>query len=164
MKQITAAYEAGDVARLLEIEAAWLLELPVQADEAGRARRFKQLTLANKELRRQLRALTARLKALKQSLGRVVAKKKRRSAYVPVTEGDIFVRQLERELGEFRAVRDFARSFASGAISLAEFLRGPRVPRSEVDDVTELILDMLDGNEDVYEAERPRRRTKRRQR
>ncbi|HYJ08944.1 MAG TPA: hypothetical protein VEX18_08040 [Polyangiaceae bacterium] len=60
MKQVTRAYEEGDLARLVELENAWQSE---QASEVGDPeRRCRELERTNRELLDQVRALTRQLR------------------------------------------------------------------------------------------------------
>jgi hypothetical protein len=134
MKEVTRAYESGDVARLVEIERTWLARSPAVDRELDVARRVAELLAANKELRRQLRTLTAELKELKQSIvGAAPARRGARKSS-PRTEVDELIGQMERELTELRTIRDFAQSFADGEIGIAEFMLGPAVPGEEEDE------------------------------
>jgi hypothetical protein len=164
MKDITRAYEAGDVARLLEIERSWLAAVPLDDDPGGLLRRIAGLLGANTELRKQLRTLTAQLKTLKQAVPPAPTQKKRRSRTAPteLSETDLLVRDLERELGKARSLRDFARSFVDGTIDIDEFLRGPVAARpSNEDELLELLAEMLADAGEPDIDERRGRRTKR---
>lgn len=156
MKEVTRAYETGDVARLVEIEREWLAAVPVRDHEDELGRRVAQLLQANKELRRQLRALTAELKELKHSVpGMAPARRRGGGApFNPTAQVQRAIEEMERELGQLQLLRDFAQSFLDGEISLTEFLLGP--PMSAEDDPFEqLLAEMM---EEVLEAQRPRQR------
>jgi hypothetical protein len=140
MKEVTHAYESGDVARLVEIERTWLAQSPVPERELDVARRIGELLAANKELRRQLRALTAELKELKQSVPGIAPARRGARKSSPRSEVDEMIEQMERELGELRTLRDFAQSFADGEIGVAEFMLGPVVPGEEGEDPFEQML------------------------
>jgi hypothetical protein len=74
MKAVTRAYQDGDLARLLELETAWLsAESPSAADEDESERRCASLERTNRELKKQVRGLEAELRALKSSGPVVVA-------------------------------------------------------------------------------------------
>jgi hypothetical protein len=162
MKDITRAYEAGDVARLLEIERSWLAAAPLADDPGGLLRRIAGLLGANTELRKQLRTLTAQLKSLKQDVPRPARKARGRAAPGELSETELFVRELERELGKVRSLRDFAHSFAEGRIGIDEFVRGPRpAGTSSEDELLELLSQVLDDVEEPEPYERPARRAKR---
>jgi hypothetical protein len=126
MKDATRAFEAGDVARLIELERSFLASVPIGDDPADLVREAGQVARANTELRRQLRALTAEHKQLKLSTpfrievpagdgarARAFAELERRLA------------GSQREVDEFRLLRDFVRRFATGGMGLAQFLVGP---------------------------------------
>jgi hypothetical protein len=140
MKEVTRAYEGRDVARLVEIERTWLARAPAPDRELDVARRVTELLSANKELRRQLRALTAELKELKQSLPSSPSPRRRGKASERRSEVDELIQQAERELGELRQLRDFAQRFADGHINITEFLLGPELLSDDDDDPFEQML------------------------
>jgi hypothetical protein len=164
MKEVTRAYESGDVARLVEIERTWLAQAPVPDRELDVARRISELLAANKELRRQLRGLTAELKELKQStVGHSTPR--RRGAREPRSEVDEMVAHLERELAELVAIRDFAQRFADGDIGITEFLLGPEPLDGEDDPFDQMLAEVLEAMAAdaprARKAPRARRRQKR---
>jgi len=165
MKEVTRAYESGDVARLVEIERTWLAQAPVPDRELDVARRISDLLAANKELRRQLRGLTAELKELKQSIPATAPARRGARKSSPRSEVDELIGQMERELGELRSVRDFAQSFANGEIGIAEFMLGPAVPGEEAEDPFEQMLaEVLEAMADAPRSRKapPARRRQRR--
>lgn len=153
MKEVTRAYESRDVARLVEIERTWLAQAPVPEREDDIARRVTELLSANKELRRQLRALTAEVKDLKHSVPGLSTPRRRGKAYAPRSEVDEMVEQAERELAELRKMRDFARRFADGDMSITEFLLGPGLAGDEEDPFDQMLAEVLDA---MAGARRPR--------
>lgn len=164
MKDITRAYESGDVARLLEIERSWLAAMPVaEDDQGGVLRRVAALLGANTELRKQLRALTAQLKNLKQQAPQPPPRRRRsRAEAAAPSETDRLVSQIERELEKVRALRDLAQSFRDGRIGLDELLRGPVSPRSsQEDELLELLAQVIEEAQEAEPYER-RRAAKRR--
>jgi hypothetical protein len=159
MKEVTRAYESGDVARLVEIERTWLAQAPLPERELDVSRRITELLSANKELRRQLRALTAELKEIKQSVPGMSAP--RRRAGRPGTahsEVDQMIGQIERELGELRALREFTQRFADGDMSVTEFLLGPELAHDQDDPFEQMLAEVLDAMGDA-----PRQRGRGRQ-
>lgn len=161
MKEVTQAYESGDVARLVELDRTWLAQTPIPEREHDVERRVTELLSANKELRRQLRALTAELKELKQSaIG--LSTPRRRGARANVrSEVDEMVSHIEREVREITAMRDFAQRFADGDVSITEFLLGPELEDAE-DPFEQMLAEVLEAMADPSAARRgPRRRQKR---
>jgi hypothetical protein len=164
MKEITRAYEAGDVARLLELERNWLAHTPPADDPDGLLRRVARLLGANTELRKQLRALTAQLKSLKQSLPRAPVSKKRRSrsAASEPSETEVLLGELERELDKVRTLRDFAQSFVEGRIDIDDFVRGPVAARaSNEDELLEFLAQIIEEAREPEPHERRGRRARR---
>jgi hypothetical protein len=141
MKEVTRAYEIGDVARLVELERSWLAA-PVPCEPDQDVERGTQLLLqANQELRRQLRALNAEVKSLRDSVA-VAFGPARGPRGRSAGEGaqDWLLSELERELMEMQSLRDFARAFLNGDVSLSEFLLGPPAPLDEQLDRAEQFL------------------------
>jgi prefoldin subunit 5 len=165
MKEVTRAYESGDVARLVEIERTWLAQAPVPERELDVARRITELLAANKELRRQLRSLTAELKELKQSaIGFSTPRRRGARANAARSEVDEMVAHFERELADLETVRDFAQRFADGEIGIGEFLLGPELEEGEHDPFEEMLAEVLEAMADAprpRKAPRPRRPQKR---
>jgi hypothetical protein len=145
MKEVTRAYESRDVARLVEIERTWLAQAPAPDREIDVARRVTELLSANKELRRQLRALTAELKQLKQSLPSSPAPRRRGKASARRSEVDELIEQVEHELDELRQLRDFAQRFADGHMSITEFLLGPELGSDDEDPFEQMLAEVLEA-------------------
>lgn len=124
MKEVTRAYELGDVARLVELERSWLAAPATCEPEQDIARNTELTLQANQELRRQLRELNAELKALRDSVAGALGAPR---GLRPRSERsqDWLLSELERELSEAQTLRDFARGFLTGDVSLSEFLLGP---------------------------------------
>jgi hypothetical protein len=69
MKEVTRAYQDGDLARLLELEKAWLAAEETPVDGQGETeRRCSSLERTNRELKKQLRELENELRELKHSV------------------------------------------------------------------------------------------------
>jgi hypothetical protein len=163
MKEVTQAYESGDVARLVEIERTWLAQAPVPDRESDVARRIAELLSANKELRRQLRALTAEVKEIKASVPGM--QPRRRRGGPARSELDEMLAQMEREVTELRTLRDFAQRFADGDMSVTEFLLGPELLHADDEDpFDQMLAEVLDAMGDAprqRKAPGSRRRGKR---
>jgi len=146
MKEVTRAYETGDVARLVELDRTWLAATPARAQGEDVARRTAELIQANKELRRQLRALTAQLKELKQSVPGAGSVKQRgaRAQGAQASHGEHVAREMERELAQLQTLRDFAQRFLEDEISITEFLLGPPLAADEEDPFDQILAEMLE--------------------
>jgi hypothetical protein len=156
MKEVTRAYERGDVARLVELERSWLSVPPPCEPDQDLERKTEVLLQANQELRYQLRALNAELKSLRDSVAPAGARGKRGRGGDGVPEW--LLSELERELGEVHALREFARGFLNGEVSLTEFLLGPPLGFDEALDRTEqFIADAFGGEGPCGRGRRQRR-------
>jgi hypothetical protein len=125
MKEVTRAYELGDVARLVELERSWLAAPSPCEPEEDITRSTEQMVQANQELRRQLRELSAELKALRDSVAGALGPARGARGRSSESSPDWLLGELERELAEVKTLRDFARGFLTGDVSLSEFLLGP---------------------------------------
>jgi hypothetical protein len=95
MKELTRAYEDGDLARLLELESAWQSER-VLASEADAEARCRELERINRELLKQVRHLTRELRDVKRDA--------RQASPGPLER---VVERANRELAELTSIRDF---------------------------------------------------------
>lgn len=125
MKQVTVAYQDGDLARLVEIERAWASSEAAPPDDGDEAidRQVAARERTNAELRTQLRSLERELRALRASAEGKLAKEVQRHG-----DGDYLTpiaAEADEELRSMRQVRDFIRAFRDGQISLEELLDGP---------------------------------------
>ncbi|HKO92008.1 MAG TPA: J domain-containing protein [Polyangiaceae bacterium] len=145
MKEVTRAYELGDVARLVELERSWLAAALPNEPDAELARRTAQLLEANRELRQQLRALSAELKALRDSVGASLGARGAKQRGANDWTSELLFAELERELGEVKALRDLARSFRAGEIGLSEFLAGPAWAEDELERAERLFEEALES-------------------
>jgi hypothetical protein len=162
MKEVTQAYANEDLAKLLELERTWLAQ-GATSDEDELEGRSARLLAHNGELRRQLRALTARLKALKQSLPGVSWPRGRRAASGAEMASEV-LGELERELGYIEKLRDAARELRDGRSTVSEFLAGPRPAQAEQEEaLNELFEEMLEELlEHAHQEERRRPHARRR--
>ena len=111
MKQVTRAYEEGDLARLVELENAWQSE---QATELGDPeRRCRELERINRELLDQVRALTRQLRDHRRAA-------REESMGLPPRE---LVEQAEQELDDLEALCELLGQFRDGRITLADLKR-----------------------------------------
>jgi chromosome segregation ATPase len=126
MKEVTRAYRDGDLARLLELESAWLAEekAPVEAaDEVDR--RCANLERTNRELKRQLRELEDELRELKSSLPVLAASELGLRSKNGAARVEAMIAETEVGIKGLHDLRDFVRSFVDGKITLDEFMLGP---------------------------------------
>lgn len=113
MKQVTRAYEDGDLARLIELENAWQSERSLaEGDSEARSRELERL---NRELLDQLRDVTRELRDAKRDL---------RDASLSYPSEELF-ELASFELDELEAIRDAVRRFRDGKLSLSDLMRGP---------------------------------------
>jgi hypothetical protein len=114
MKQVTRAYEEGDLARLIQLESAWESEQapPGSGDPEVRCRELLRL---NRELLDQVREVTRQVRDAKRELAAS------RLSYPP----EDLVELAHAELDDFEGIRDLLRSFRDGKISLSDLTHGP---------------------------------------
>jgi hypothetical protein len=121
MKEVTRAYESGDLARLLEIEKRWAAFAAVDSTDAeAAAEQVLERTVA--ELKEQLRELFAGLKALKRSDPYRAAEHLRRVAATGVDPAEAFVAAAEADLNRLRDIGNCLHAFVAGRLSWEDLL------------------------------------------
>ena len=118
MKEVTRAFEQGDLARLIELERAWQSER-VLAGEGDSERRCRELERINAELASQSKQLASALKVAKRELKG------------PLGQLDELFEQATGELDHIATICEFVKLFRDGKISLAAFARGPGAPSNQ---------------------------------
>lgn len=117
MKQVTRAYEDGDLARLIELEGAW--QSAEEAAPSGDPElRCRELEQSNRELLDQLREVTRQLRDAKRELA------ESELSYPP----EDIVELAHHELDDIEGVCELLRSFREGRISISDLTDGP-LPR-----------------------------------
>jgi hypothetical protein len=134
MKELNRAYEEGDVARLLYIEARWLANEGIDTAAADGERRLAALERTMAELRDQLRTLDRELREARRADPRRVFG----GPFASTRGGDAsgvesMLTALERSLQQFEQARDFIGAFRDGKLTIGELLQGP--PSFEEQDV-----------------------------
>jgi hypothetical protein len=147
MKEVTRAYEDGDLARLLELESSWQSEQAVSENGDSLAR-CRELERVNRELLDQVRRLTRQIRDLKREA-------------LDASMGlapDELAEQASRELDELEEICRFVEKLRDGKLSAAELERGPR--SLEVDDELELLEQLFSAY--VSDSEPSQQRSRRR--
>lgn len=149
MKEITRAYQDGDLARLLELERTWMLgrELsPASEENSEIERRVESLERTNEALRAQLDQLTWELKELRRSpQAELLSQTERAAKGSGMTPVEWMVQEASAQLDHLRELVGFVTSFRDGQIDLDAFLRGPSFlhdPEDSEDDLMSLLLDL----------------------
>jgi hypothetical protein len=165
MKEVTRAYEEGDFARLVQIEAAWLRGEKAHFSAESEDARCARLERVVEELRRQLATLTREIDEVRRTSPlRALADEMRRLGMIggrrrdPI---DALFGAAEKDVARLREVRDFVRSFCERKISLAAFLEGPP-PRGLLAelDLSDAIAAMLGQASADQRGSRQRRRAR----
>ena len=151
MKELTRAYQDGDLARLLELERIWLVagELPAARDELDE--RCATLGRTNAGLRSQLDQIKVELKALRRSPQAVLLSDLERSVRLRGEDQLASAIQEAQEHGDhLRELLAFIGKFRDGEIDLDELLAGPPSARDAQgpDDP-----DYLDDLDDLFDFE-----------
>jgi hypothetical protein len=125
MKEVTVAYQAGDFARLVELERSWAEQESVAAPGEDREARIEALVKAIGELKRQLKGLEKDVRAVRATHEwKVTAELKRQSK-----KGDPIAKVREQANAEVQPLRDthaHLRRYEAGEITLEDLLAGPR--------------------------------------
>ncbi len=117
MKQVTRAYEDGDLARLVELESAWQGEQAL-SDSGDPELRCQELERLNRELLKQLREVTRQLRDAKRELSEI-------SLTYPSAE---LVELATLELDDVEGICELLRRVRDGKISISDLMDGP-LPR-----------------------------------
>lgn len=117
MKQVTRAYEDGDLARLVELESAWQSDQTLSGSGDPELRCL-ELTRLNRELLDQLREVTRQLRDAKRELLEV-------ELTYPSVE---LVALASLELDDVEGICELLRRFRDGKISISDLTDGP-LPR-----------------------------------
>jgi hypothetical protein len=120
MKEVTRAYEDGDLARLLELESSWQSEQSV-SDAGDSIARCRELERINRELLDQVRRLTRQTRDLKRDALEAAM------GLSPVELAE----QASRELDELDEICRFIEKLRDGRMTAAELARGPRSLRGD---------------------------------
>jgi len=126
MKQASAAYRSGDLARLLEIEASMHGRSAGEASPADSTlRRCADLERMNRELAGQLKALERALADLRQQSPTTMARVMGLDLEHGADPAAVLIEALRAETERLRQLHDFVASFRDGRIDLSRFLAGP---------------------------------------
>lgn len=109
MKELTRAYEEGDLARLLELEATWQTE-QVVAETSEPVARCQELERINRELLKQVRQLTREVRDTKRDA-------REESRGLPPDE---LVEQATFELDALQELCNWLQRFRDGKMTLVE--------------------------------------------
>jgi hypothetical protein len=117
MKDLTRAYERGDLARLLELENEWQASRAPAAGEGDSLARCQELERTNRELLKQVRQLTRELKGTKDDA-------RAGAGVAPFGSIDRTAARAARELDRLEALCELVREFKRGSRTLAELSLG----------------------------------------
>lgn len=169
MKELTRAYQDGDLARLIELEKIWLVagELPAARDELNELDdRCATLGRTNAALRSQLDQIKKELKDLRRSPQAVLLSDLERSARLRGEDQlASTISEAQAHVDHLRELLAFITEFRDGKIDLDELLTGPPSARNQApgnddnyedfDDLAD-VADLLDLEEMFMNAPKPR--------
>ncbi len=171
MKEVTRAYQDGDLARLIELERVWLAGAPrgSDSDEDETERRCSSLEQMNRELKRQLKELDAKTRELKRSSAAEFATELGLGSRHGDAQLGGLLSTLENEIEALRKTRDFVQSFVDGKITCAQFIAGPANGQNtdpdddfDVAELADFLADILMPSGFDAPGPRPPRRRRRR--
>jgi hypothetical protein len=125
MKEVTRAYEQGDLARLLELERLWCSAGAEVSAPDRETELIAALERTVRELKAQLRSVLDELRALRRSDEFHAAKGFRQAQDAGVDPLVEVLEETETVVQVLREVRDLALAFSAGKIAFAEFFAGP---------------------------------------
>lgn len=152
MKDITAAYRRGDLAKLLEIERRWLgaerrpgaAAAPATDDET--LEQAVALERGNDELRAQLAELDRLLRSARRAPETKLAKSFQAAERDGVDERELAAANEARTgIATLRELLAFVERFARREISLHEFMSGPAGARDPYEEALEEITAMAEA-------------------
>ncbi|MEM7727307.1 MAG: J domain-containing protein [Cyanobacteria bacterium P01_A01_bin.45] len=130
MKEINAAYQEGDLARLLEIEKQHQVGEKISGNgEDGLSKRCNLLEKDNEFLKEQYDNLKQELRSVKRTPEGTMVSDFRRAKKEGVDPIAMMIEQVESETEVISSIRDFIRDFKDKKVSIKEFLQGPPVLR-----------------------------------
>lgn len=126
MKDLTGAFESGDLARLVELERTLAVKsaAPDEPRETPE-RHVQRLAQANLELTRQLKELKDQLKRIKEDCPFTLDLRLRDPARLGRDELDQMVLERHMEVERAAKIREFIAMFAAGRMKVSDFLKGP---------------------------------------
>lgn len=135
MKEVNAAYQRGDLARLLEIEKQYdvgeIIDL-TNADDL--TIRCKQLDRENELLKEQQVAIQKEMREMKKSQPGLMLKEYQTLKKQGVEPIEELMAEAENNLENMQIIRDFVLSFSNKEITVEKFKRGPALKKMYVDD------------------------------
>lgn len=128
MKQVTRAYEDGDLARLIELESAWQTQLadPGAGDADARCRELERV---NRELLDQIRQLTRQIRDTKREAQEAFG-----------GSPDELIASATEELDDIQALCELLRDFRDDRLTLAELKRRTSPSEDELELLEALML------------------------
>jgi len=152
MKEVSRAYEDGDLARLLELKRTWMSGVEIAAASDDPQHRCAKLERMNLVLRGQLGALSKAARELRRSPQARLLRELRHAA---ATTGQdpiaAMIAETREEMERLRELRDLVASFRDGKITVDELARGPQSMRS-AEPFPDLDADFADPNDAAFEA------------
>lgn len=125
MKDLTQAFESGDLARLVELERTLAVRASGQVTRETPERLAQNLSQSNKELRKQLGELKVELDRLKEDCPFSLDLRLRDPARLARDELDQLVLGRHLEVERAAKTREFVALFAAGRMKVADFVKGP---------------------------------------
>lgn len=137
MKELTQAYHAGDLARLIALERLWMVPEDLgqgailRAEDGELDRRCAQLEATNRALRTQVDAVKKELRALRRSpQAAFLAELKRLTMRSKEAPAQAWLELLRAQREELGTLLNFVLRYRDGQLDLRDLQRGPQVERS----------------------------------
>lgn len=131
MKELTQAYQAGDVAKLLSLEQKWLPSAAIMRNEdvqteSDIARRCAQLERTNQALRSQLDHIQRALRSLRRTPQAAFLSDLRQHSGVHRQDpAQQWISALQQQKQVVERVLTFVRAYHEGTIDIEAFSQGP---------------------------------------
>ncbi|HEY5958964.1 MAG TPA: hypothetical protein VIV60_20535 [Polyangiaceae bacterium] len=141
MKEITRAYEEGNLARLMDLERQWLTGTPIAGPTDSDAERCAKLEESVAELKRQQQTLQAEMREVRaRSPFSMLFGRKRATLADRARQLEVLVANAREDLRSLQSIRNHVQAFSTKKISLAKFIRGPKELEVDLDELYEAAL------------------------
>lgn len=151
MKEVTKAYNDGDLARLVELEKSWGLNAATDSNIDVEAR-CVELERMITELRLQAKELDREKRRLRQD--------EKSTMFFGSMDG--MVEAARAGVAELEALRDFVKNFRDGKMTLEQFLAGPTREIDAHEEAIERLMESLLRDLAAQGSPRPKRGNSRR--
>jgi hypothetical protein len=160
MKELTLAYESGDLAGLIELERTWELEREGTETLGASIKTLRHLERTIRDLEDQRLEILRELREVRRTGLYAMTRDFERAERVGEDPVSCLLAEGQQHLERLESLRDFVAGFRAGRLSWKAFLEGPPIA-DQPDDFVELTVDdILAAVMATVESSRPKPRKK----